>query len=224
MNFDALTVSSCQLAARHSKWWFTGLPVYPPGYVLKLPTQDVDAAIRAPHRRMPSKCPSTLSVKVPGQSASGLGVTRRTTPPPRRAAERAPFIVAQLTGMAAAVIVGNWLWAGGADGCRDGNEAASLAGHDRIDVTHAEPDPLRPEPVYVVNLGADRRVAGPDNQKDACLPRLQLLCPQPISRAGLVGDVLDSQHRISGKTPDPLTDSAIQQSNHPVAGGHPVKT
>jgi len=26
------------------------------------------------------------------------------------------------------------------------------------------------------------------------------------------------------KTPDPFTDSAIQQSNHPVAGGHPVKT
>jgi glycerol uptake facilitator-like aquaporin len=33
----------------------------------------------------------------------------------------AGFIVAQLTGMAAAVIVGNWLWVGGADGCRDLN-------------------------------------------------------------------------------------------------------
>jgi glycerol uptake facilitator-like aquaporin len=33
----------------------------------------------------------------------------------------AGFIVAQLAGMAAAVVVGKWFWAGGGDGCRDLN-------------------------------------------------------------------------------------------------------
>ena len=39
-----------------------------------------------------------------------------------------------------------------------GDEAAGLAGHDRVGVTHTEPDLPRREPVYVVNLGADRRM------------------------------------------------------------------
>ena len=78
-----------------------------------------------------------------------------------------------------------------------GNEAAGLAGHDRVGVTHAEPDLLRREPVYVVNLGADRRVAGPDNQKDARLPRLQLLCPSPYR--GLVSSTTCIKVQVSGK-------------------------
>src|ERR1700691_930596 len=92
--FNGIILPACSKTFEMVVYWSSGLPA---GVCPKIAYTGRRRGYSSASSAHACKCPSTLSVKVPGQSASGLGVTRRTTPPPRRAAERAPFIVAQLT-------------------------------------------------------------------------------------------------------------------------------